>query len=181
MLITATETIEKYYQALLARDAAFLGVYFVGVKTTQIFCIPTCRARKPLLKNVVFYTTIEETKAAGFRACKVCRPADSPDWVPEYITQTLVLLRSSPKEKVSDALLRQQGISPASVRRWFRQRYGMTFHAFQRTHRMQIAKEAIEQGKQVTEVAFSSGYESLSGFGTAFKRATGKSPSDSKG
>ncbi|MFK8161973.1 MAG: bifunctional transcriptional activator/DNA repair enzyme AdaA [Lewinella sp.] len=180
MLITDTETIKKYYRALLARDAEFLGVYFVGVKTTSVFCLPTCRARKPLFKNVVFYSTFEETEAAGFRPCKVCRPGAPSDWTPEYITQTLNLLEPFPEEKISDALLRQHGISPASVRRWFLQRHGMTFHAFQRTQRMLMAKEAIRQGKQVTEVAFNSGYESLSGFGTAFKNVIGESPEESK-
>ena len=180
MLITKDETIKEYYQALLARDSEFLGVYFVGVKTTAVYCLPTCRARKPLLKNVVFYTNLEETEAAGFRACKVCHPKEGQDWTPEYITRTLKLLHARPEEKITDKLLRQHDIPSVSVRRWFRQRHGMTFHAFQRAQRMCVAKEAIQQGKQVTEVAFSSGYESLSGFGTAFKNVIGESPEESK-
>lgn len=180
MLITEPETIEEYYQALLARDAAFLGVYFVGVKTTAVYCLPTCRARKPLLKNVVFYTNQEETEAAGFRACKVCRPNEGQDWTPEYITRTLKLLYTRSEEKITDKLLQQHKISPVSVRRWFQQRHGMTFHAFQRAQRMRVAKAAIEQGRQVTEVAFNSGYESLSGFGAAFRNVIGESPKESK-
>lgn len=178
MLITDAKIIEEYYQALLARNADFLGVYFVGVKTTRVFCLPTCRARKPLLKNVAFYTTIEETETAGFRACKVCRPKEDKNWVPEYIAATLALLESTPEGRVTDALLQQHKISPASVRRWFRQQHGMTFHAYQRQKRMNDAEENLRAGKTVTDVAFSSGYESLSGFSTAYKRATGKSPSE---
>jgi len=178
MLITDVKTIEKYYQALLARDAEFLGIYFVGVKTTGIFCLPTCRARKPLLKNVEFYTSIKEIEQAGFRACKVCRPKEDENWVPEYIIAALALLESTPERRVTDTLLRQHKIPPASVRRWFRQQHGMTFHAYQRQRRMNVAEENLRAGKTVTDVAYSSGYESLSGFTTAYKRATGKSPSE---
>lgn len=178
MLITDVKTIEEYYQGLLARNADFLGVYFVGVKTTRIFCLPTCRARKPLLKNVAFYTTIEETELAGFRACKVCRPKDDKNRVPEYVTTALALLESTSEGRVTDALLQQHKISPTSVRRWFRQQHGMTFHAYQRQRRMNVAEENLLAGKTVTDVAYSSGYESLSGFTTAYKRATGKSPSE---
>lgn len=178
MLITDERTIEEYYQALLARNADFLGVYFVGVKTTGIFCLPTCRARKPLLKNVAFYTTVEETEEAGFRACKVCRPKEDENWVPEYINAALALLESTLEGRVTDALLRQYEIPPVSVRRWFRQRHGMTFHAYQRQRRMNVAKENLRAGKTVTDVAFSSGYESLSGFTTAYKRAIGRPPGE---
>lgn len=180
MLITETLTIEEYYQALLARDPNFIGIYVVGVKTTRVFCLPTCRARKPLLKNVAFYTTIEETETAGFRACKICRPKEPKNWVPDYIAQTLQLLQARPEEKITDATLRQYGISPVSVRRWFRQRHGITFHTFQRQKRMKDAEENLRIGKSITDVAFNSGYESLSGFSAAFKRVTGKPPSDRK-
>ena len=107
-------------------------------------------------------------------------PREGQDWTPEYITRTLKLLHARPGDKITDKLLRQHDISPVSVRRWFRQRHGMTFHAFQRAQRMRVAKEAIQQGKQVTEVAFNSGYESLSGFGTAFRNVIGESPEESK-
>lgn len=178
MLITEAATIKTYYDALLARDASFLGVYLVGVKTTGVFCLPTCRARKPLLKNVAFYTTIQETEEAGFRACKICKPKAPLNWAPEYIAQALQLLESLPEEKITDAMLKEHGISPVAVRRWFRQRHGITFHAFQRRHRMVKAQENLRTGKSITEVAFGSGYESLSGFAAAFRRETGKSPSD---
>ena len=74
MLYTTQNKIDEYYKALVDRDANYLGKYFVGVKTTGIFCISTCRARKPKKENVAFYTNLEEVKEAGFRACKICKP-----------------------------------------------------------------------------------------------------------
>ena len=60
---------DEYYEALINRNSQYLGSFYVGVKTTRIFCIATCRARKPKRENVVFYKTSDEALAQGFRAC----------------------------------------------------------------------------------------------------------------
>jgi len=73
MIITAQEKIDEYYQALLDKNPDYLKSYYVGVKTTGIFCVSTCYARKPLKKNVVFYSSKEDVLAAGFRSCKKCK------------------------------------------------------------------------------------------------------------
>lgn len=67
MLITDPTQINEYYTALLQRDAAYLDTFVVGVTTTEVFCLPTCRARKPKRSNVLFYTDSKEATAAGFR------------------------------------------------------------------------------------------------------------------
>jgi len=66
--------VDEYYNALVKRDSAYLGKFFAAVKSTSIFCIATCSARKPLKKNVRFYKTSEEAIENGFRACKICKP-----------------------------------------------------------------------------------------------------------
>jgi len=70
MLITEKKKIETFYKALLNREQSFVGIFFVGVKTTAVFCIATCRARKPKLENVEFYTTFKEALDNGYRPCK---------------------------------------------------------------------------------------------------------------
>ncbi len=65
---------ERAYQAVTDRDAAYDGRFITAVRTTGIYCRPTCPARTPLRRNVTFYATAEEARAAGYRACKRCRP-----------------------------------------------------------------------------------------------------------
>lgn len=74
MQIVDKEKIDEYYNALVDRNVDYRDKYLVGVKTTGIYCLSICSARKPLKKNVTFYTTKEEVLAAGFRSCKVCKP-----------------------------------------------------------------------------------------------------------
>ena len=67
-------TTEEKYNFIGNRDTKYDGVFYTAVKTTKIFCLPSCRAKKPLAKNVIFYNTKEEAINSGFRACKVCKP-----------------------------------------------------------------------------------------------------------
>ncbi len=174
MLITNTDTIATYYQALLDREPSFVGVFFVAVKTTKVFCIATCRARKPKLQNVLFYTSAQEALDNGYRPCKICQPTEYAQTLPTPVVNALTLMKQ--QDKVTDKQLREQGISPEVVRRWFKQNYGITFHAYQRMHRIHNAQQALKQGDTITDIAFNSGYESLSGFGYAFKQIIGQSP-----
>jgi len=167
-----------WYQALLERASDYTGVFFVGVKTTGVFCISVCRARKPKRENVVFYRDIKSVLDAGYRPCKVCRPTENAHSAPSYIEQALQLVRSQPKIRVSDTDLRAQGLSPERVRRWFLQNHGITFQAFQRMQRVNVAIQELKIGRSATDVAFDSGYDSLSGFGYTYKRITGTAPTE---
>ncbi|HET8816068.1 MAG TPA: methylated-DNA--[protein]-cysteine S-methyltransferase [Pseudidiomarina sp.] len=178
MRITNQDQIHEYYQALLDRNSSFLGVFYVGVKSTSIFCIATCRARKPKLENVEFYTTFKDALSAGYRPCKVCRPTENAHEAPEYVARAMQLVRDHPKDKISDYQLRQLDISPESVRRWFQKHYGITFQAYQRMYRINNAFQELKVGRSTTDTAFDSGYESLSGFGYTFKKMLGHSPAE---
>ncbi|MGI2259973.1 bifunctional transcriptional activator/DNA repair enzyme AdaA [Shewanella sp. GXUN23E] len=169
---------DRYYQALIARDASYLGSFYVGVKTTSIFCIATCRARKPRRENVEFFDTLKSAMDNGYRPCKVCRPAENACQAPAEIARAIEEVRANPKQKVGDARLRQMGIAPEKIRRWFNKHYGMTFQAFQRMYRINNAMTELKQGRSATDSAFDSGYDSLSGFGYTFKKYTGKAPSE---
>ncbi|CDG21382.1 Methylated-DNA/protein-cysteine methyltransferase [Xenorhabdus poinarii G6] len=165
-----------WYQALLERNTEYTGVFFVGVKTTGVFCISVCRARKPKRENVEFYTDIKSVLDAGFRPCKVCRPMENAHSAPFFIEKALDLVRTHPKTRIRDIDLREYNISPERVRRWFMQNHGITFQAFQRMQRVNIALQELKSGRAAIDVAFDSGYESLSGFGYTYKRLTGVSP-----
>lgn len=167
-----------WYQALLERAVAYTGVFFVGVKTTGVFCISVCRARKPKRENVEFYNDFKSALDAGYRPCKVCRPTENACTAPDFIELALRLVREKPKVRVSDTELRQHNISPERVRRWFLQHHGITFQAFQRMQRVNVALQELKSGRATTEVAFDNGYESLSGFGYTCKKLTGHAPSE---
>ncbi|WP_437887628.1 bifunctional transcriptional activator/DNA repair enzyme AdaA [Phytobacter sp. V91] len=180
MKITDISQCDIWYQALLNRAVEFTGVFFVGVKTTGVFCLSVCRARKPKRENVEFYSDLKSALDAGFRPCKVCRPTENASTAPGYIEQALALVRQTPKQRISDTDLRLHNISPERVRRWFLQHHGITFQAFQRMQRVNVALQELKAGRTTTDVAFDNGYESLSGFGYTCKKLTGSAPSESQ-
>ena len=180
MRITDNTKINTYYQALLDREQRFVGIFFVGVKTTSVFCIATCRARKPKLENVEFYTSFKEALDNGYRPCKICTPTQNANQAPDQVEKAIALVKENSKEKITDFQLRQKNISPEVVRRWFKKNYGMTFQAYQRMYRINNAFQELKHGKNATHTAFDTSYESLSGFGYTFKKLIGKSPKHSK-
>lgn len=179
MLVTKKSKIETFYTALLNREQRFVGIFFVGVKTTAVFCIATCRARKPKLENVEFYTTFKEALDNGYRPCKICKPTQNANQAPEQVEIAMDMVKNQPKEKITDFRLRQNKVSPEIVRRWFKKNYGMTFHAYQRMYRINSAFQELKTSKKVTATAFDTGYESLSGFGYTYKKLLGQSPQKS--
>ncbi|MEM9918424.1 MAG: methylated-DNA--[protein]-cysteine S-methyltransferase [Bacteroidota bacterium] len=176
MKITSPQKISNYYEALLNRDERFVGIFFAGVRTTSVFCISTCRARKPKAENVEFFSTFKDALASGYRPCKICKPTENACAAPPAVEQAVRLVKESPKAKISDYELRQNDISPNQVRRWFKKNYGMTFHAYQRMYRINNAFQELKHGKKTTHAAFDSGYDSLSGFGYTYKKLLGESP-----
>lgn len=171
---------EQMYDVIIAKDISFEGVFFTAVKTTGIFCRPSCTARKPKPENVEFFKSTKECILKGYRACKVCHPLELLNETPAYIKQILKELSEDPSLKFKDDDLIAKGIEPNQLRRWFLKNHGITFHAYQRMYRINYAFKKIQQGMSVTDVAFDSGFESLSGFGDSFKQIFGVSPQKSK-
>ncbi|KAA0208265.1 methylated-DNA--[protein]-cysteine S-methyltransferase [Ignavibacteria bacterium CHB1] len=167
------------YKALLRRDTEFTGIFFVGVKTTGIFCKPTCTAKKPKKENVEFFNSVKEALDNGYRPCKICKPLSDSSIVPHKIRRLLKKLESNGYKKISDHEIRKEGIDPVSVRKWFVKKHGLTFQAFQRMMRINIAFKKIREGSKVIDAAYDSGYESLSGFNEAYRKILKTSPTKS--
>ncbi|QNL48199.1 bifunctional transcriptional activator/DNA repair protein Ada [Olivibacter sp. SDN3] len=168
------------YQALLEKDTRFEGLFFTAVKSTGIFCRPSCTARKPKKENVEFFHSVEICMSKGYRPCKICKPLENLNETPAYIRQLIDELAENPSRKIKDIDLVQRGVEPHQIRRWFLKNHGITFHAYQRMFRINTAFKQIQQGSTVTDTAFSSGFESLSGFGDRFKSVFGLSPNNSR-
>jgi len=173
-------TNEIMYKALVEKDVTFEGTFIAAVKTTGIFCRPTCTARKPKIENVEFFKTTKEAILKGYRPCKVCHPLEKLGETPVYIKDLINEINEHPEVKFKDWNLEQRGIEPSKLRRWFLKNHGITFHAYQRMFRINSAFKKIQNGESVTSVAFDTGYESLSGFNDSFKSIFGVSPSNSK-
>ena len=168
------------YNALVNKDVSYEGIFIAAIRTTGIFCRPTCTARKPKEENVEFFKTTKEAILKGYRPCKICSPLDKPGETPNYIKNILEQISANPSTKIKDWDLTQKGIEPSKVRRWFLKNHGITFHAYQRMFRINSAFKKIQNGESVTSAAFDAGYGSLSGFNDSFKSIFGVSPSNSK-
>jgi AraC family transcriptional regulator of adaptative response/methylated-DNA-[protein]-cysteine methyltransferase len=166
--------------AYLRRDPAYDGLFFVGVRTTAIFCRPTCPARSPLPRNVEYFPTAAAALFAGYRACKRCRPL-AVDNQPEWAMQLLADVERNPSARITEGDLRRRGIDPATVRRHFVRHYGMTFQAYARARRLSWSLRALREGRSLDEVILDSGYESHSGFRDAFVQTLGCTPGASSG
>jgi AraC family transcriptional regulator, regulatory protein of adaptative response / methylated-DNA-[protein]-cysteine methyltransferase len=173
-------TPDEMYRAIVDRDTRYDGIFFTGVKTTGIFCRPSCPARKPEARNVAFYPSAREALAHGFRPCKRCRPLEPRGATPAPIQALLAEVDAHPERRLRDHDLRVRGLDPATLRRWFNQHHGMTFHAYQRARRVGKALGELADGAPITHAAFGSGYDSLSGFQDALRQITGRSASHSR-
>jgi len=174
---------EDKYRILGTKNTQYDGIFVTAVKTTGIFCHPSCRARLPKAENVDFYDTAQEAMENGFRPCKICKPMQMIGNTPACIAVIIEELQKNPDEKISDSDLKNKGVEPHTIRRWFKRNYDMTFHQFQRMLRMlriNYAFTHIRKGESVTFAAFESGYESLSGFNESYRSIFGESASKSK-
>lgn len=168
------------YKALVEKDVSYEGTFIAAVKTTGIFCRPTCRTKKPKAENVEYFKTSKEAIQKGYRPCKVCNPLEKIGETPEYIKSILNDLNANPSKKFKDWDLVQKGIEPTKIRRWFLKNHGITFHSYQRMFRINTAFKKIQNGHTVSAAAYDVGYESLSGFSESFKTIFGVSPVNSK-
>ncbi len=157
-------------------DSAYDGVFFLGVRTTGIFCRPSCGAKKPRPENVEFFATPREALFSGYRPCKRCSPLLAIGQPPDWVDRLLGEIERDPAHRVTDTRIRGLGIDPARARRYFQRNYGMTFHAYSRSRRLGGALNQIRQGEKLDDVALGHGFDSHSGFREAFAKTFGTPP-----
>lgn len=166
-------------RAFAAKDPSFDGVFYVAVRTTGIFCRPSCPSR-PRPDHVEFFGSVRECLEAGYRPCLRCRPEEAAGAPPAWAAALMTRVRAQPDRPVRGSDLRALGITPERARRWFLQHHGMSFAAWCRGHRLGGAFARIRQGTSLDEAAFDSGFESHSGFRDAFGRTFGIPPGRSR-
>lgn len=176
----STKQQQTYYQALLDKDSDYEGIFYVGVKTTGVFCRPTCPARKPKFENCEFFPNAQEALLASFRPCKRCQPLSHPEHVSPLIKKLVDAVEAYPEKRWKDVDFRELGVDESTVRRQFKKRFDMTFVEYARARRMGIAMQHIRNGETVIDTQLATGYESGSGFRDAFSSIMGNPPSLSK-
>jgi len=167
-------------RAFRSRDSQFDGVFYTAVRTTGIFCRPSCPARKPKSEHLEYFPTARDALFAGYRPCKRCHPLDPAGAEPEWLKDLLDRVDEDPTRRWTDADLRQIGLNPLRVRRWFQTHHSMTFHAYQRARRLGMALGRIRSGGDLTDSAYEYGFESFSGFREAFQKLFGVTPGRSR-
>lgn len=163
-------------RAFLAGDRSFDGLFVAGVRTTGIFCRPSCPARKPNPENLEFFASAAEATAGGYRACLRCTPQAAAGDRPAWLQPLFRRLDSEPDTRLTAADLKQLNLEPARVRRWFRQNLGVSFAEYGRTHRLGRALRTLQNGGDLDEAALGHGFDSHSGFREAFSRHFGTPP-----
>lgn len=173
------------WSALVRRDPAADGVFFVAVKSTGVYCRPICSARTPLKRNVGFHASAASAQAAGYRPCLRCRPEtapDSPAWAGSLasINRALRLIEEGALQEGSvEALAGRLGMTGRHLRRLFEQHLGVGPLAVEQTRRINLAKQLIHDTRlPLTDVAFASGFGSIRRFNEAFREVFGRSPTE---
>lgn len=167
---------DTLYAALLARDPAYDGHWYVGVSTTGIFCRLTCPARKPRREHCSFHPSPAAAEAAGFRACLRCRPLEAGRATDGALETLRRAVDERPDARWDGAALEVMGHDPSTVRRAFKRAYGITFAQFARARRLGEGVASLHAGASVIDAQLDAGYASSSGFRAAIARLIGTAP-----
>jgi AraC family transcriptional regulator of adaptative response/methylated-DNA-[protein]-cysteine methyltransferase len=152
----------RYWRATLSRDARADGTFVLAVRSTQIYCRPSCPARRPLRRNVVFFRTREEAEKQGFRPCLRCKPNEVAGPVALVERATRQLAESAEESVRFGALSGTLGTTPATLRRAFLQVTGLRPRELAEALRLARFKKMLRAGKSITDALYETGYGSSS-------------------
>ena len=152
-----------YWRAVETNDARFDGAFVFGVKTTGIFCKPSCSARKPKRKNVEFFDGIERAEESGFRACLRCKPklTNAADPQIEMVLRACELMETEDQLSLDD-LSAELDLSPSHFQRTFKEIVGISPKKYCEAKRLERFKHEIKDGSDVVTAMYEAGYGSSS-------------------
>ncbi len=152
-----------YWRALAAKDAQFDGAFVYAVRSTGIYCRPSCPSRRPRREQVVFFTHPEEAERRGFRPCRRCHPRERRTGLPEWIERVCRYIEEHRDERVTLAVLSAEArLSPHHLQRSFRRYLGITPRQYAEARRLDSLKGSLRNGHSVTRALYDAGYGSSS-------------------
>ncbi|TCZ81312.1 methylphosphotriester-DNA--protein-cysteine methyltransferase family protein [Paenibacillus albiflavus] len=171
---------DEMWDIILACDSSYDGLFFTAVKTTRIYCRPSCKSRKPHKHNVEFYLQINEAENAGYRACKRCQPNVHLTPQAELVSDTMAYLLHNYKQKLLlQDIATHVGISAYYLERLFKQHTTLTPRAYLEKIRVDKAAHLLRNSDLTNlEIAYEAGFQSPSIFYKAFRTLKQCSPSE---
>ncbi len=171
---------EEMYEAIISNDESYDNIFFYGVKSTGIYCKPSCKSRPPKIENVNFFKTSKEAVKAGYRSCKRCR-SDLLEYQPGKDTaikiKSLIEDMFYDKEKL-DIHINNLGLSKKRIVEVFKEEYAITPREYINDLRYKKAIFLLENtDKKIIDIAYEIGFSSLSAFYNFFKQRKNVSPS----
>jgi AraC family transcriptional regulator of adaptative response/methylated-DNA-[protein]-cysteine methyltransferase len=176
-LAAATEK-DPRWAAVVARSKAADGTFFFSVKTTGVYCRPSCAARQARPEHVRFHATREEAERAGFRPCKRCKPdqAALQEQHTAKVTEACRLIEASPAVPTLEELARTAGLSPFHFHRVFKAVTGVTPREYAAAHRGERVRKELARTRTVTAAIYESGYNSSARFYGESQQVLGMTP-----
>ncbi len=155
---------ETYWRAVLARDATFDGRFVYGVRSTNIYCRPTCASRRPNRENVAFFVSAQVATVAGFRACKRCGPNQltAPDPARDKVIEACRFIETYDGVPDLTTLGTHVGLSPSHLQRVFKRIVGVSPWQYADALRAQRLRQHLQDGKDVSTAAYDVGFGSSS-------------------
>ncbi len=168
------------WAAVVARDLAADGKFFYSVKTTGVYCRPSCAARAARPENIEFHLTAADAERAGFRPCKRCKP-DQPPLAERHaarVAELCRLIETAETVPSLEELANHAGLSPHYLHRLFKAVTGLTPKAYATAHRAQRMRTELERSSTVTEAIYSAGYSSNGRFYEKSNQVLGMTPTN---
>ena len=169
---------DERWDAVCRRDKASDGAFFYSVRTTGVFCRPSCAARLPRRENVAFHDTVAAAQALGFRPCKRCRPTEASQTERHalVVTQACRHIEEADEPPSLDELAAAAGLSRFHFHRIFKARTGVTPKAYAEAHRASRLREGLAEGASVTSSIYAAGFNSSGRFYASSAERLGTTP-----
>jgi AraC family transcriptional regulator of adaptative response/methylated-DNA-[protein]-cysteine methyltransferase len=171
---------DSCWQAVRRRDRSYNGRFWFSVKTTGVYCLPSCAARPPLRKNVAFHASPEAAEAAGFRPCKRCRPRDrqAEAGLSRPVAKACALFDAGEGDAPPSLaeVARKVGLSPSALSKRFLGELGVSPRDWLVARKRQRFRKALRDGEKVSEALYGAGFGSPSRVYESSNKALGMTP-----
>lgn len=166
------------WEAVLRRDPARDATFVFAVRTTGIFCRPSCAARRPKRENVEFFADPSAARLAGYRPCRRCHPDSQVSWTPDPVETARNLVEADPTMATLGHLAKKVGLSPSHLQRRFKARYGLSPREFASAERAARLRAALRSTGSVSRATYDAGYNSSSRVYASARATLGMTPAD---